>query len=88
MRRPERMAEALREAITEIVSYELEDPRVHSASVTEVRLSENGRDAKPCATRKNTCASRRRSVWGCTTRRTFISSATRLKNEPDGLTEF
>jgi ribosome-binding factor A len=46
MRRPERMAEALREAITEIVSYELEDPRVQAASVTEVRLSDNGRDAK------------------------------------------
>lgn len=46
MRRPERMAEALREEITEIVSYELEDPRVQSATVTDVQLSENGRDAK------------------------------------------
>jgi ribosome-binding factor A len=46
MRRPERMAEALREEITEIVGYELEDPRVQAATVTDVRLSENGRDAK------------------------------------------
>jgi ribosome-binding factor A len=40
------MAEALREEITEIVGFELEDPRVQSASVTEVQLSDNGRDAK------------------------------------------
>lgn len=46
MRRPERMAEALREEITEIVGFELEDPRVQSATVTDVRLSDNGRDAK------------------------------------------
>jgi ribosome-binding factor A len=46
MRRPERFAETLREEITEIVGYELEDPRVLSATVTEVRLSGNLRDAK------------------------------------------
>ena len=46
MRRPERFAEALREEIMEIVGYELEDPRVQSATVTEVRLSDNMRDAK------------------------------------------
>lgn len=40
------MAEALREEISEIVSFELEDPRVQAAAVTEVRLSDNGRDAK------------------------------------------
>ncbi|MDQ3801117.1 MAG: 30S ribosome-binding factor RbfA, partial [Acidobacteriota bacterium] len=46
MRRPERFAETLREEITEIVGYELADPRVQSATVTEVRLSENMREAK------------------------------------------
>jgi ribosome-binding factor A len=46
MRRPERFAETLREEIMEIVGYELEDPRVQSATVTEVRLSDNLRDAK------------------------------------------
>jgi ribosome-binding factor A len=30
----------------EIVGYELEDPRILSATVTEVRLSDNMRDAK------------------------------------------
>ena len=46
MRRPERLAEALREEITEIVGYELEDPRLLGVTVTDVRVSENLRDAK------------------------------------------
>ena len=46
MRRPERFAETLREEITEIVGYELSDPRLLSVTVTDVRLSENMRDAK------------------------------------------
>jgi ribosome-binding factor A len=46
MRRPERFAEALREEILEIVGYELDDPRIQSVTVTEVKLSENLRDAK------------------------------------------
>jgi len=35
----------LREEITQIVGYELEDPRVQSVTVTDVRVSENLRDA-------------------------------------------
>ena len=46
MRRPERLAEVLREEIMEIVGYELEDPRVLSATVTDVIIAENLRDAK------------------------------------------
>ncbi len=46
MRRPERLAEVLREEITEIVGFELEDPRVSGVTVTDVRVSENLRDAK------------------------------------------
>ncbi|MCS6873600.1 MAG: 30S ribosome-binding factor RbfA [Pyrinomonadaceae bacterium] len=45
MHRPKRIAEALREEITEIVSYELEDPRIQSISVTKVVVSDNLRDA-------------------------------------------
>ena len=45
MRRPERVAEMLKEEISEIVGYELEDPRVDAVTVTDVRLSENLRDA-------------------------------------------
>jgi len=46
MRRPERLAEVLREEVTEIVGYELRDPRLQAVTVTDVRVSENMRDAK------------------------------------------
>ncbi len=46
MRRPERMAEALREEIAEIVGFELIDPRLESVTVTEVEISDNLRDAR------------------------------------------
>ncbi|MBX7169685.1 MAG: 30S ribosome-binding factor RbfA [Pyrinomonadaceae bacterium] len=46
MRRPERLAQSLREEITEIVGYELEDPRLETVTVTDVRVSEDLRDAK------------------------------------------
>ncbi len=46
MRRPEKLAESLREEVTEIVGYELEDPRLIGVTVTDVRVSENLRDAK------------------------------------------
>jgi len=45
MRRPERMAEALRVEVAEIVGYELEDPRLQSVTVTDVRIADNLRDA-------------------------------------------
>ena len=46
MRRPERLAEVLREEITEIVGYELDDPRLLTVTVTDVRVSETLREAK------------------------------------------
>jgi ribosome-binding factor A len=46
MRRPERVAELIREEITQIVGYELDDPRLRMVTVTEVRMSENLRDAR------------------------------------------
>ncbi len=46
MRRPEKVAELVREEITQIVGYELEDPRVALVTVTEVRMSENLREAR------------------------------------------
>ncbi len=46
MRRPEKFAEALREEIAEVVGFELDDPRVTSATVTEVVVSGDLRDAK------------------------------------------
>lgn len=46
MRRPERLAEALREEIAEVVSFELEDPRLVAVTVTDVKVSDDLRDAK------------------------------------------
>ncbi len=46
MRRPERLAVTLREVITEIVGFELEDPRLEAITVTDVRVSPDLRDAK------------------------------------------
>lgn len=46
MRRPERLAEVLRAEVTEIVGYEMDDPRLLSVTVTDVRVSENLREAK------------------------------------------
>jgi len=45
-RRPERLAEALREEIAEVVGYELDDPRTESVTVTDVSVSDDLRDAK------------------------------------------
>ena len=46
MRRPERLAEALREEIAEVVGFELDDPRIEMATVTEVKVADDLRDAK------------------------------------------
>jgi ribosome-binding factor A len=45
MRRPERIADMLRDEITQIVGYELEDPRLTMVTVTDVRVSDDLRDA-------------------------------------------
>jgi ribosome-binding factor A len=46
MRRPEKVAEQVREEIAQIVGYELDDPRVAMVTVTDVRMSENLREAR------------------------------------------
>jgi ribosome-binding factor A len=46
MRRPEKVAELVREEIMQIVGYELEDPRLAGVVVTDVRMSENLREAR------------------------------------------
>src|SRR6267378_4753147 len=45
MHRPERIADTLREEITQIVGYELEDPRLSMVTVTDVRVADDLRDA-------------------------------------------
>jgi ribosome-binding factor A len=46
MRRAERTADTLKEEITQIVGYELEDPRLTMVTVTDVRLSSDKRAAR------------------------------------------
>ena len=46
MRRPEKVAELVREEIVQIVGYELEDPRLVGVTVSDVRMSENLREAR------------------------------------------
>jgi ribosome-binding factor A len=46
MHRAERVADVIREEISQIVGYELEDPRLATVTVTDVRLSDNRRDAQ------------------------------------------
>lgn len=46
MHRTERLADTLREEISQLVGYELEDPRLAMVNVTDVRLSDNGRSAR------------------------------------------
>src|SRR5690242_10701660 len=46
MRRPERLAEALKEEISEVVGYELDDPNLQNAIVTDVEVAPDMRDAK------------------------------------------
>ncbi len=46
MHRPERLAEALKEEIAEVVGFELEDPRLEAVTVTDVEVSPDLRDAR------------------------------------------
>jgi len=46
MHRTERVADTLREEISQIVGYELEDPRLNAVTVTDVRLSDNLKTAR------------------------------------------
>ncbi len=46
IRRPERLGEALKIEIAEVVGFELEDPRLEIVTVTDVKVSDDLRDAK------------------------------------------
>lgn len=46
MRRPERLGEALKIEISEVVGFELDDPRLAMVTVTDVEVAGDLRDAK------------------------------------------
>ena len=64
MRRPEQLAEVIREEVSQIVGYELEDPRVERVTVTDVRVTENLRDATVYYTAGGTEAERADAAKG------------------------
>ncbi len=45
MHRPERLAEILKEEISEVVGFELDDPRLEAVDVTDIEVSPDRRDA-------------------------------------------
>ena len=45
-RRSERLSEAIREELDELISYELSDPRIETAGVAEVAVSPDARTAR------------------------------------------
>jgi ribosome-binding factor A len=45
-RRSERLSEALREELDELITYELSDPRIQTAGVAEVAVSPDARTAR------------------------------------------
>jgi ribosome-binding factor A len=46
MRRPERLAESLKVEISEVVGFELDDPKLEAVTVTDVSVAPDLRDAK------------------------------------------
>ena len=62
MRRPEQLAEVIREEVSQIVGFELEDPRVETVTVTDVRVSENLRDATVYFTAEGTDAEKAQAL--------------------------
>ena len=64
MHRTERLADTLREEISQIVNFELEDPRLAAVSVTEVKLSDNARAARIFVTVSGDEAEHKRALAG------------------------
>jgi ribosome-binding factor A len=54
MRRPEKVAELIRAEVIQVVGYELDDPRIVTVTVTDVRVSDNLRDARVFVTAEGT----------------------------------
>jgi ribosome-binding factor A len=61
-RRAERLSEALREELAELVEYELADPRLAGVTVTEARLVPDGRHVLVTVAVNGTAAERQIAV--------------------------
>jgi ribosome-binding factor A len=72
MRRPEQLAEVIREEVSQIVGYELEDPRVERVTVTDVRVTENLRDASVYVTAEGTEAEKAEAMKALQKAATYV----------------
>jgi ribosome-binding factor A len=61
-RRAERLSEALREELAELIEYELQDPRLAGITVTEARLVPDGRHLLVTVSLKGNAAERQLAV--------------------------
>ena len=87
MRRPEKLAELIREEVIQIVAYELDDPRVASVTVTDVRVADNLRDASVYVTAEGSEAERQAAMKALTKAAPFVrrqlSMALNLRFTPE-----
>jgi len=83
----ERLGEALREEIATLVEGELGDPRIGLATVTEVRLSPDGKAAHVLVAVSGDDAEAGRTLLGLTAARNYIrhevADRLRLRHAPD-----
>lgn len=86
-RRPERLAEQIREEVSLIIAGDLEDPRVGFVTVTEARVSPDLRNAKIYVSVMGTDEEIRESVAALNHAARFIriqlGAALRIKRTPD-----
>jgi ribosome-binding factor A len=71
-RRTERVAEALQEAVAEVVQREIKDPRVGMVTITRATVSPDLRHAKVFFSRLGDEAERRKSLEGLVSAAGFI----------------
>jgi len=61
-RRSERLSQALREELAELIEYELEDPRLAGVTVTEARLGPDGRHLQVAVAVRGDAADHKKAV--------------------------
>jgi ribosome-binding factor A len=61
-RRVERLSEALREELSELIEYELEDPRLAGVTVTEARMLPDGRHVHVVVTLRGDAVQREQAL--------------------------
>ena len=70
--RGERLADQIRQELTELIEYEIKDPRVGLASVTAVELSENLRRVRVMVRVRGDDPQRETSLVGLEAARSFL----------------